>query len=164
MGRCALAKRWVPSEREMGGRCERRWIDKELVARDFTGSDRHRDDLFAATPLLEAVRSVLSTAATKGSDGPLKKVMMIDAKKAHLNPRCKEDVYIELPPEVRAEPSQCGNLNFWLYGSRKAASAWEDFYAEVMEEAGFRSSGTKKRMLLWWSTVTILSSAGVVRT
>ena len=77
-------------------------------------------------------------AATKSSNGPVKKVMMIDAKKAHLNPRCKEDVYIELPPEVGAESGQCGKLNFWLYGFRKAASAWEDFCAEVMEEAGFR--------------------------
>ena len=109
-----------------------------LVARDFKGLDRHRDDFFAATPPLEAVRAVLSMAATKSSNGPVKKVMMIDAKKAHLNPRCKEDVYIELPPEVGAEPGQCGKLNFWLYGFRKAASAWEDFYAEVMEEAGFR--------------------------
>ena len=99
-----------------------------LVARDFKGLDRHR----------EAVRAALSMAATKSSNGPVKKVMMIDAKKAHLNPRCKEDVYIEFPPEVGAEPGQCGKLNFWLYGFRKAASAWEDFFAEVMEEAVFR--------------------------
>ena len=50
-------------------------------------------------------------AATKSSNGPVKKVMTIDAKKAHLNPRCKGDVYIELPPEVGAEPGQCGKLN-----------------------------------------------------
>ena len=105
--------------------------DGRLVARDFKGLDRHRDDFFAATPPLEVVRAVLSMAATKSSNGPVMKVIMTDAKKAHLNPRCKEDVYIELPPEVGAEPGQCG-------GFRKAASAWEDFYAEVMEEAGFR--------------------------
>ena len=72
-------------------------------------------------------------------DGPVKKVMMIDAKKAHLNPRCKEDVYIELPPEGGAEPGQCGKLNFWLYGFRKAASAWEEFYAEVKSRFSKRS-------------------------
>ena len=55
-----------------------------------------------------------------------------------LNPRCKDDVYIELHPKVGAEPGQCGNLNLWLYGFFKAASASEDFYAEVMEEASFR--------------------------
>ena len=31
-----------------------------------------------------------------------------------------------------------GKLNFWLYGFRKAASAWEDIHVEFMEEAGFR--------------------------
>ena len=31
----------------------------------------------------------------------------------------------------------CGKLNFWLYGFRRAASAWEDFYAEKFEGAGF---------------------------
>ena len=54
-----------------------------LVARDFKGLDRHRDDLFAAAPPLEAARAVLSMAATKSSNGPVKKVMMIEAKKAH---------------------------------------------------------------------------------
>ena len=98
-------------------------METEEIAEVDKGLDRHRDDFFAATPPLEAVRAVLSMAATKSSNGPVKKVMMIDAKKAHLNPRCKEDVYIELPPEVGADLGQCGKLNFWLYGFRKAASA-----------------------------------------
>ena len=29
-------------------------------------------------------------------------------------------------------------LNFWLYGFRPAASAWEGFYAEKFEAAGFK--------------------------
>ena len=125
---CPVSLRWVDVVKGDG----LTWI--RLVARDFKGLDRHA----ATPPPLEAVRAVLSMAATKSSNGPVKKVMMIDAKKAHLNPRCKEDVYIELPPEVGAELGQCGKPNFWLYGFRKAASAWEDFYAKVMEEAGFR--------------------------
>ena len=129
---CPVSVRWVDVLKGDGTTRSR------LVARDFKGADRHRDDLFAATPPLEAVRAVLSMAATESSDGSVKKLMLIDAKKAHLNPRCKEDVYIELPAEVGAEAGQCGKLNFWLYGFRKAASAWEDFYAEVMEMAGFQ--------------------------
>ena len=31
----------------------------------------------------------------------------------------------------------CGKLNFWLYGFRPAASAWEDHYSEKLEHAGF---------------------------
>ena len=50
-----------------------RWVDviksdgstrSRLVARDFRGNDRGRDDLFAATPPLEAFRMVISRAAT----------------------------------------------------------------------------------------------------
>ena len=63
--------------------------------------------------------------------------MMIDAKKAHLNSPCDEEVYVELPIEAGAKPGQCGKLNFWLYGFRKAASAWEDFCAKVLEDMGF---------------------------
>ena len=44
-----------------------RWVDvlkgdgttrSRLVARDFKGGDQHRDDLFAATPPLEALRTL----------------------------------------------------------------------------------------------------------
>ena len=91
---CPVSLRWVDVVKGDGS------TRRRLVARDFKGMDRNRDDFFAATPPLEAVRAVLSVAATKSSNGPVKKVMMIDAKKAHLNPRCKEDVYVDLPPEV----------------------------------------------------------------
>ena len=51
-----------------------RWVDvvkadgttrSRLVARDFRGGDKHRDDLFAATPSLEAIRVLISRAATE---------------------------------------------------------------------------------------------------
>ena len=79
---------------------------------------------------------LLSKAATRGKKG-WRKLMFIDVKKAHLNPRCEEDVYIELPEECGAPPGMCGKLNFWLYGFRKAASAWESLYSEKLEGVGF---------------------------
>ena len=127
-----------------------RWVDvlkatrirSRLVARDFKGGDKDRDDLFAATPPLEGIRLLLSKAATrpraktKAKNGG-RKLMFIDAKKAHLNPKCEEDVYMELPTEAKRGVNQCGKLNFWLYGFRPAAQAWEKFYAEKLEAAGF---------------------------
>ena len=88
-----------------------RWVDvlrgdgttrSRLVARDFQGADRDRDDLYAATPPLEAFRVILSRAATETSTRERRKVVFIDAKKAHLNPRCLDEVYIELPAECGA--------------------------------------------------------------
>ena len=123
-----------------------RWVDvlkaegiirSRLVARDFKGNDRGRDDLFAATPPLEAARMLLSRAATNTPSRERRKLMFIDAKKAHLNPRCVEDVYIELPEEAGVASGLCGILEYWLYGFRKAASEWERFYAQSLEEGGF---------------------------
>ena len=63
--------------------------------------------------------------------------MFIDARKAHLNPRCEVDEYIELPVECGAGEGVCGKLNYWLYGFRPAASAWEKHYSELFEGVGF---------------------------
>ena len=123
-----------------------RWVDvvkgdgstrSRLVARDFRGKDHGRDDLFAATPPLEAFRMVLSRAATETPSRRRRKLVFIDAKKAHLNPRCSDDVYIALPVECNAPPGTCGKLNYWLYGFRRAASEWEQHYASLLEAVGF---------------------------
>lgn len=66
-----------------------RWVDvfkaggitrSQLLARDFRGADRHRDDLFVATPPLEAVRVLISRAATLTPSRKLLNMMFIDAK------------------------------------------------------------------------------------
>ena len=107
-----------------------------LVARDFKGNDQGRDDLFAATPPLEAKRMLLSRAATRktvGHTGP---------RKANLNPRCMQGIFIELPEECGAGPSVCGKWNFWLYGFRPASAAWEELYSCKLVECGFETGLT----------------------
>ena len=123
-----------------------RWVDvvksdgstrSRLVARDFRGRDGGRDDLFAATPPLEAFGMILSRAATETISRERRKVVFIDAKKAHLNPRCREEVFIQLPDECQAPTGTCGRLNYWLYGFRRAATEWEQHYASLLETVGF---------------------------
>ncbi len=89
------------------------------------------------TPPLEAKRMLLSRAATRRRDGKMRKLLFVDARKAHLNPRCEKDVYIELPVESGCPEGMCGKLGFWLYGFRPAAAAWEKLYCEQFEGAGF---------------------------
>ena len=67
-----------------------------------------------------------------------RKIRFIDAKKAHLNPLCDAEVYIELPEEAKGGEGVCGKLIHWLYGCRPAAQAWEGFYAEKFEQEGFK--------------------------
>ena len=41
------------------------------------------------------------------------------------------------PPEAEGGEGMCGKLNFWLYGFRPAAQAWENHYSEKLEGCGF---------------------------
>lgn len=134
-GKPPVSVRWVDTNK---GGLEEFLIRSRLVARDFKGGDTDRDDLFAETPPLEAKRLLLSRAATRREDGRWRKVLFIDVRKAHLNPRCEEPVYIELPGECGVGPGICGRLNYWLYGFRKAASAWEALYSSLLEGVGFK--------------------------
>ena len=70
-----------------------------MLARDFKGSDKGRDDFFAETPPLEAIRWILSRAAKRRKEERFGKVLFVDAKKAYLNQTCDEDVYIKSPEE-----------------------------------------------------------------
>ena len=138
-GRPPIGTRWVDTNK---GSEDFPDVRCRLVARDFKEKrDKEREDLFAATPPVEAERMALSRAATKSwrKDGVrrIRKVMFIDAKKAHLNPPCDTDVYIYLPAEANAPEGMCGKLVHWLYGCRPAAQAWENFYAGKLEAVGF---------------------------
>ena len=112
-------------------------IRSRLAARDFKGNDKDRDDLFAGTPPLEAPIMLFSRMATSTEWGRFRKLLFIDARKAHLHPVCTEDVYIELPEECGCPEGMCGKFNLWLYGFRQAASAWESLYSSLLEQHGF---------------------------
>ena len=100
-------------------------IRSRLVARDFKGGDKDREDLFAATPPLEAKRLLLSRAATRTGKGIKRGMLFVDVRKAHTIPGCDSEEYIELPPECGAPEGTCGKLDYWLYGCRPAAAASE---------------------------------------
>jgi len=134
-GKGPVSMRWVDTNK---GGIERLEIRSRLVARDFKGGDKDRDDLFAETPPLEAKRILLSRAATRRRDGRMRKLLFIDARKAHLNPKCEQDVYIELPEEAECPEGMCGKLDYWVYGFRPAAAAWEKHYSEKLEGCGFK--------------------------
>ena len=132
-GQRVVSVKWVDTNK---GTQERPEIRCRLVARDFRGADKDREDLFAATPPWELKKLLMSQAADRAG-GKRRKMLLIDVKKAHLNSECKEDVFIELPEEVGATKNKVGKLRHWLYGFRPAAAAWENHYAGKLEGAGF---------------------------
>ena len=49
---------------------------------------------------------------------------------------------------IDTDHDQCGKLDHWLYGCRKAGQAWEDHYSQVLFDAGFER-GTASPVTFW---------------
>ena len=127
-----------------------------LVARDFRGAEKDREDLFAATPPWEAEETA---HVTRGGQAHQRQSPQDDVKKAH---ECTEDVVIELPEEAGAAQDKVVKLERWLCGFRPVAAPWEAHCAYRLEEVGFRRGGwplrclsaTWRRTSIWWFMVT----------
>lgn len=118
-----------------------KWVDTKkrsrLVGRDFKPRGEHeRADIFASMPPWEAKKLLFSKAASQKGCERKRKLLFVDATKAHVNGPCDTDAFIELPDEVR-QTGMVAKLNFWLYGMRPAARAWEDLYADKLVDYGF---------------------------
>ena len=98
-------------------------IRSRLVGKEFrTGPD---DALFASTPPLEALRLVISRAATAGPGECRKEIMINDVSRAYFYAKCTRCLYVELPEEdPDAHPDFLGKLRLCLYGTRDAALNW----------------------------------------
>ena len=137
-------------KKETGGKViDVRWIDTNkgdskdpdmrsiLVGTEF---NQGRDDtLYASTPPLEALKAVLSYAATNNHEGGRRREVMInDVRRAYFYAKTKRDVYIRLPAEdPDARPGLLGKLNLCLYGTRDAAKGWQETLSAHLEENGF---------------------------
>jgi hypothetical protein len=132
-GKRPLQSRWVDVKKK--GDLKRPVVRSRFVAKEF--ADKRSDEFFAATPPLEALRMLLSHAATgrRTSQGG-RKILVIDARKAHLHAPAERLVYVDLPPEVR-QPGMCARLRRCLYGTRDAPARWEAFLASELEKMGF---------------------------
>ena len=126
-------------------------IRSRLVGKEFrTGPD---DALYASTPPLEALRLLISKAATKMHGEAENEVMVNDVSRAYFYAKCTRCLYVELPAEdPEAHPDFLGRLRLCLYGTRDAALNWQQTLADHLIECGFvrglaipRCSTTSKR-------------------
>ena len=125
-----------------------RWCAKE-VATYKSGA------FFAATPPLEAMRLILSEAASRGRQGGRAlKVQLLDAKKAHLHAPAVRPIFVDLPPE-RAREGFCCRLKKCLYGTRDAPRQWEAYAAGVLLKAGF-ARGRASAVCFWHPQRSVL--------
>ena len=128
-----------------------RWIDvnkgdsahpnyrSRLVAKEYnTGT---QEGLFAATPPLEALRLLISHAATlKDGQSPDQVVMINDVARAFFEAPIRRTVCIELPPEAGRSSGEVGLLRLSLYGTRDAAANFQAEVRAFMLGAGFEQS------------------------
>ena len=105
-----------------------------LVRREF--NTHTRDDLFAGTPPLDALKSIISMTAS-GNKGEV--IMVNDVSRAFFHAKACRDVYVQLADEgkVPGDEGKCGTLNFSMYGTRDAAQNWAKEYADMLVSIGF---------------------------
>ena len=95
------------------------------------------DDMFAATPPLEAKNMLMSLAVScKGCRGPPNKLLFVDVRRAYFHAPARRPVFVHLPDED-ATPGMCGMLLKSLYGTRDAAANWERAYTAVLVQNGW---------------------------
>ena len=157
--------KWVDVNK---GDSENPRLRSRMVGKEFrTGPD---DALYASTPPLEALRVVLSRAATITDDGGEREVMVNDVSRNYFYAKMTRPLYIQIPAEdPNANPDMLGRLRLCLYGTRDAALNWQQTLSDHLVENEFvggvghpsvlhHSSrdilgvGPRRRLLQRWTT------------
>ena len=106
-----------------------RYVGKEFA----TGVDA---SLYAGTPPLEALKIIITAAASGQKDGL--HIMLSDVKRAYFHAKAARDLYVDIPREDPDwTPDAIGKLNLALYGTRDAAKLWQECVAAHLLSIGF---------------------------
>lgn len=114
-------------------------------------ADEYKDDsLHASTRPLEALRVILSDAATVENDQTdvtqcTREVTVNDVSRLYFYALATRSLFMKLPPEdEEASDGEVGRLNVCLYGTRDAARGCQRTLLEHLVELGFvRGRGGK---------------------
>ena len=139
-----------------------RWVDvnkgddlnpkyrSRLVARQLKAHDRSNNSYFAPTPPLEALRTVISMAASKMENWEPNydptaedrmQISLMDISRAYFNAKTDPEspTYVSLPAEEEDHEEMCGLLLRHMYGTRAAADGWQEEYSSfLVESLGFK--------------------------
>ena len=106
-GKAPVTVRWIDINK---GDAKNPQYRSRLVAREIKRDNR--PDLFAATPPLEAMRSIISIAATKFKRNKNQKLMLCDISRAYFYVGVRRRVFVQLCAEdqLEGEEGMCGEL------------------------------------------------------
>ena len=145
-GRSPITVKWIDVNK---GDDENPNYRSRLVAREIRLPGE--DPLFAPTPPLEALRTVLSLAVTdlegvprhdrRGDSEMRTQISVIDISRAYFNavkdPEA-DPAYVALPKEHPGHSQGlCGLLRVHMYGTRPAADGWHGEYSKFLMSLGF---------------------------
>ena len=130
-GRMPITVRWIDTNK---GDKEKPNYRSRVVAREL--NTHKRDDLFAATPPLEALKVILSMTAF-ANKGEV--VTINDMSRAFFHAKTERDVYIQLPEEDGGvgEEHMCRKLRFSMYVTRDAAQNSYKEHSQQLIQVGF---------------------------
>ena len=130
-GKASITVRWIGINK---GDSTNPNYRSRLVAREI--NTHKRDDLFAGTPPLEALKSILSMAAS-GNRGEV--VMVNGVSRAFFHAKARREVYVQIAAEDMqpGDEGKCGKLSYSMYGTRDAAQNWASEYVEMLVSTGF---------------------------
>ena len=137
-GKKILPVRWLDVDKARGDSPPD--IRSRCVVKQYNTGER--EDIFAATPSLEAVKLLLSmTASSNGGRAPTRRVMVLDIKRAFLYADIREEVYIELPEEAKSveDGDVIGVLRKAMYGTREAPLCWQQHITRYLTQLGFQA-------------------------
>ena len=144
-GRPPITVRWVDVNK---GDDQVPDIRSRLVARQIRGANE--DPMFAPTPPLESLRTILSYAATdlvgdkpkcRTPSSPNRmQISLIDISRAYFNAKCDpaRPTFVALPTEDPQHKSTCGLLLEHMYGTQAAADGWQQECSGTTIDLGFR--------------------------
>ena len=135
-----MSIKWVITNKGTG---EQPIAKARLVAREFNTGDK-RGELFAGTPGLMAMRTVISRAMTRCENGTKRSVMLADVKTAFLYGDARMSLYVELPPEdpLATSGRHVRKLERAMYGTRDAPMIWQDHLRKTLLDMKFKESVT----------------------
>ena len=134
-GKNPIKLRWVDTNK---GTDKEPLYRSRLVAMEFKRDSRL--DLYAPTPPLEAMKLILSNAASRSEGESQRVIMAVDIKRAYFYAKSRRETYIELPAEdyEAGDGEKCGVFSLSLYGTRDAALNWECEIRGSLEDMGFK--------------------------